>query len=259
MVDHMSVPENGQHISVAWPTMMSLFVSVRANGKEIGTATAFPIQGEKSAYLVTNRHVVTGRDQNTDDLLGPCRPDELVVLHHSRKNFGAEWLEVRHPLYNEEYDPLWIEHPTFGAMADMAALRLQVPQDGHSYTIGAQSPAEKFVVGLTDTVSVIGFPFGEAAWRKFPIWATGFVASDMDFDYADKPVFLIDCRSRKGQSGSPVFAYRPAGQAAVMADGTPCIGSPAMRFLGLYSGRINPDSDIGMVWKASAIQELISQ
>ncbi|ALN80403.1 hypothetical protein LA76x_2270 [Lysobacter antibioticus] len=33
---------------------------------------------------------------------------------------------------------------------------------------------------------------------------------------------------------------------------------PATRFLGVYSGRINAQSDLGFVWKASAVAELIS-
>ncbi len=28
-------------------------------------------------------------------------------------------------------------------------------------------------------------------------------------------------------------------------------------FLGIYSGRLSEDSDIGMVWKATAIRELL--
>lgn len=33
---------------------------------------------------------------------------------------------------------------------------------------------------------------------------------------------------------------------------------PTTRFLGIYSGRINAESDLGIVWKASAIAELIA-
>ncbi len=35
-------------------------------------------------------------------------------------------------------------------------------------------------------------------------------------------------------------------------------GGPVTRLLGIYSGRINEQSDIGIVWKAQAIQDLIS-
>jgi hypothetical protein len=33
--------------------------------------------------------------------------------------------------------------------------------------------------------------------------------------------------------------------------------SPPETFLGVYSGRINEESDLGYVWKASALRELI--
>jgi hypothetical protein len=32
----------------------------------------------------------------------------------------------------------------------------------------------------------------------------------------------------------------------------------AWRLLGVYSGRINEQSDLGMVWKLSAIRELVA-
>ena len=32
---------------------------------------------------------------------------------------------------------------------------------------------------------------------------------------------------------------------------------PVARFLGIYSLRVHKDSDLGMVWKASAIAELV--
>jgi hypothetical protein len=89
------------------------------------------------------------------------------------------------------------------------------------------------------------------------VWATGFVASDPDLNYNQLPVMLIDCRTRPGQSGSPVIAFRRgnfnAGQ-GVMG----ITAGPIQKFIGIYSGRIHKDSDIGMVWKVSAIQELIN-
>jgi hypothetical protein len=35
-------------------------------------------------------------------------------------------------------------------------------------------------------------------------------------------------------------------------------GLPRFRLLGVYSGRINPESDIGMVWKTSAVREILA-
>jgi hypothetical protein len=43
-----------------------------------------------------------------------------------------------------------------------------------------------------------------------------------------------------------------------MADGgTSFFGGPVEQFLGVYSGRINDQSDLGIVWKSSALVEIV--
>jgi hypothetical protein len=106
-------------------------------------------------------------------------------------------------------------------------------------------------------VSVVGFPFGIAAGGGLPIWATGFIASEPQVDYEHLPIFLIDCRSRPGQSGSPVIAYRSGG-AVTTGGGVSVFTGSVFRLLGIYSGRINEQSDIGRVRKTTAIQELVA-
>jgi hypothetical protein len=106
-------------------------------------------------------------------------------------------------------------------------------------------------------VSVVGFPFGKTGGGSLGIWATGFMASEPSVDYDGLPVFLIDCRSRQGQSGSPVIAYRSGGMVAMADGGSAAFSGAVCRFLGIYSGRINAESDLGIVWKASAIKELV--
>lgn len=44
----------------------------------------------------------------------------------------------------------------------------------------------------------------------------------------------------------------------MMDDGNTVLSPEAReRFLGIYSGRINPESDLGIVWKASAVAEIV--
>ena len=69
-------------------------------------------------------------------------------------------------------------------------------------------------------------------------------------------MFLIDCRTRKGQSGSPVIRYRNGG-GYVAHDNDIEVVSPLSQFLGVYSGRINEDSDLGTVWKSHLVSELL--
>lgn len=115
------------------------------------------------------------------------------------------------------------------------------------------------IVLPAESVSVIGFPFGMSSIGRFPIWATGFLAQELSLLTPENPVFLIDCRTRKGQSGSAVIAYRPSGFRK--REGNKIVAqlshSKTWEFLGIYSGRVNSESDLGRVWHVSAIQELL--
>lgn len=72
------------------------------------------------------------------------------------------------------------------------------------------------------------------------------------------PIFLIDCRSRPGQSGSPVWARFKKGD-VVTHKGKDYQAKEAQNyFLGAYSGRLRADSDLGLVWKRSCIEELVN-
>jgi len=85
-----------------------------------------------------------------------------------------------------------------------------------------------------------------------------FVASEPDIDFDNVPCFLIDCRLRPGQSGSDVIDYRSGGMVAMENGSSAAFSGPVSRFLGIHSGRINDQSDLEIVWKASAVQEIVN-
>ncbi|MEO6700545.1 MAG: hypothetical protein ABIP57_03495 [Jatrophihabitantaceae bacterium] len=70
------------------------------------------------------------------------------------------------------------------------------------------------------------------------------------------PCFLVDCRTRVGQSGSPVVFFADAYTEFQAIDGKPRRG-PAWGLVGAYSGRIHKDSDVGIVWKRPVIGDII--
>ncbi len=107
----------------------------------------------------------------------------------------------------------------------------------------------------TSPVSVVGFPFGHTQTAGLPIWKTGSIASDPDIDFDKSPQILLDITGRPGMSGSPVYArrtgqYTSENGSVVMFTGT------SDRFIGIYAGDIDQGSEIGRVWKASAIMNI---
>jgi hypothetical protein len=245
--------------AITKPSVQSLLLQMHFNGQPLSTGTGFVVNTPtKGPHLLTNRHNVTGRHQDTGQPLSKTLgvPSHISVLHNKKGALGS-WLARDEPLYVGTA-PRWVEHPVLGAKADFVALKLTELTDVDLYPYEITSSEPKIRVGPADPVSVIGFPFGMTAGGAFGVWATGFLASEPVVDFNGLPIQLVDCRTRQGQSGSPVLAYRAGGAVATEDGGTSIFSGPVQRFIGIYSGRINAESDLGMVWKVSALAELVA-
>jgi hypothetical protein len=231
---------------------------MRFNGQPLASGTGFVVETKNGPALITNRHNATGRHQDSGECLSITGglPNEIVIQHNSWRGLG-QWEEVIEPLYDND-KPRWIEHPFLKEKADFVLLPLIKRLGMVFYSYNPSDPGPPIAIHVAEPVSVVGFPLGLRSAGYFPVWATGFIASEPQLDHDKLPVFLIDCRTRKGQSGSAVVTYRPGGPVTLENGDVSFFNDPVFRFLGIYSGRVNKDSDIGRVWKASAIAELIA-
>lgn len=250
-------------VKIAQQSMQSLMLTMRLNGTDLAAGTGFMVRTGKGLALITSRHNLTGRYQGTGKPIAPGGevPNEIVIHHPApfdKNCFKPQWEARVEPLYaggTAEGARLWKEHPALGSRVDVVLLPLTQTR-GIAPMPHAMNEGATIAVACAEPVSVVGFPFAISAGGRFAVWANGFVASEPEADYNDLPMFLIDCRTRPGQSGAPVLAQRTG--LVTLTDGRklPAIGT-ATRFLGMYSGRVHKDADLGMVWKASVIQDLI--
>lgn len=252
-------------LNIEIPSLKSLYIEMYFGEQLLstGTATLVAVNEGSRCAIITNRHNVTGRHQETGKCLSKTLgiPDNIIIyFHRSEPNVG-EWLKLKLPLYKDDETPFWIEHPRLGASADIVALNVKWGSDVLClpYYIEGDRDRIGMIVNPAETISVIGFPFGLSTTGKLPVWVTGFLAQELALVTEEKPVFLIDCRSRQGQSGSPVIAYRVSNYRVINGNQITTRVSPqiAWEFLGIYSGRINPESDIGRVWHVSTLKELL--
>jgi hypothetical protein len=252
-------------LNIEMPSLKSLFVEMCFGDIVLSTGTAVLAakNRESRCAIITNRHNVTGRHQETGECLSQTLgvPDNIIIHFHRSKPHVGEWLKLRLPLYRDGGDPFWIEHPTLGAKADLVALNVKWGDDVLCLPYYIENDVDRvgMLVSPAEPVSVIGFPFGISTSGKLPVWATGFLAQELSLVAESNPVFLIDCRSRQGQSGSPVIAFRTAGYRS-SKDGkisSSLSAKKAWEFLGIYSGRINPESDLGRVWHADSLAALL--
>lgn len=234
-------------------------IFLRFGATPLATATCFFWQHGRGTYLVTNWHNVTGRDAQSlrhldqATLAEPDRALYPVFMDGDLNRRGQSTME----LYTQGGEPAWLEHPTHGRLVDVVCLRLPEEAAGHVFPVNRQPPGP-LTTRIADDVFILGYPLGLAV-ETTPLWKRASVASEPDFDIDGLPKMFVDTASTRGMSGSPVLRRGTSGQTA---DGTMSLFvAPVTSVVGVYSGRVvganSVEAQLGVVWKARVIDEII--
>ena len=228
-----------------------------ANGQPMKRATAFVWKQGPQHYLITNWHVVTGRNADTGELEAPARPDMLRSLFNVRiGDFGKQPLDIR--IRDQDGRPLWLSYPGRGREIDVVALQLPDDPVVTMYPINSvTSPPLRIRVGMD--VFILGYPFG-ADEPAFPVWKRGSIASEPYLVRQTTGYYLVDTASRPGMSGAPVILRSwtsdyVAGSVRAITD------PPATNLIGIYSGRLGAatsEAQIGRAWHESYIRDIVA-
>lgn len=236
----------------------SLKIIPKYNDYKLATATGFCIGVGDARYIVTNWHVVSGRNPANNKCLDKnlSVPNHMIVRMHKAGALNA-WVDVTVPLLSEEEEPLWFEHEQ-GRAVDVVVVKLVDNSDVDAYVVDEAYVNTDMLVYPAMAVSIIGYPLGLGSGENWPIWKTGHIASEPSLDYKEgRPSFLIDATTKFGMSGSPVVLRAYSGYASSSGmytlDGSSC----ATKLLGVYSGRIHKKSEVGEVWRTDVIGEIL--
>ena len=224
----------------------------------ISFATGFIVERDNKYYLITNWHVVSGRHPSTYEIFDKQGriPEELNIWYNGKK-LGS-WIRKSEKLYENNGKHRWLEHP-YGSDIDVVALPIKVSStDITIYSIDLNLSKTDMIPEVAMPISIIGFPSfisNVMPDNKFPIWKTGYIASEPEVDFNDEPVFLIDTTPRKGMSGSPVV-LRLSGGYKTRTGRTMMVSSGYKTlFLGIYSGYWSLP-EVGKVWKPSVLDDI---
>lgn len=234
-------------------SILPVYIEMYFDNDKLASGTAFFINSQKGPIFITNRHNVTGKHQETDE--------PLDQLHDLPNNIHFKIIGSHQPVWyafdlfieNDFQRPIWTEHSIHGGAVDVVGILIAEVSNAIHRFVGIDKSWHKWRVG--DRVHVIGYPFGMN--DNFAIWSTGYIASEPDTNYKNLPSFLIDCRTRPGQSGSLVIARFLLGDVVEHKGKTYQAKKEMVQYLGIYSGRINPLSDLGIVWKMDVLRDIV--
>lgn len=244
--------------------MTTFYVQSQFRGEKLDSATCFAVSHAGRWFLVTNRHVVTGVDQNTGfvhDEHGRV-PDQLAICLPTGE-LGQDWYVHGEPLYDDDGAPLWTEHPTQAGRVDVVALEFHKPPQGRCFGATLDDPHD-FPVTVGEPVTAIGYRGGEADFAFFAQWIECVLETPLADEQHALPRFLINGAIAGGSSGSPVVAHRDNAEALRRSDGSLIGSNWASRLLGVYSGRLisreseDPAHQIGVVWNLQCLRDIIN-
>lgn len=213
----------------------------------VSHGTGFMWRHETKIWLVSARHVLSGRDPFDDSLVSPHGyiPQSVRVHPSIADPLNAHRYSTVVHLLDKAGTRLWLQDPQFANLrTDIAAISIDVDMRTCCINDDADflSPASQDLfshIGLE--CSVIGYPNRNVSGLMVPIWRRGSLASEPLLPIDGKPIFLVDAATSPGLSGSPVLRrhYGPApyhnssGGINIQADAV-----VRTQFIGVYVGRV---------------------
>jgi hypothetical protein len=249
------------------------------NDARLGTASGFFWRVADRVFLISNWHVLSGRDRHTQQ---PCHkesgalPNRLTMLVYRRTSesdangyFQMDVLGATLPLLVDGNPPLalWLEHPHLHRQVDVAAIDVTAALRGgepiHYRTANDLEPDALVDPRAGDDAFVIGYPLGIVGGSPVPAWKRASVATEPFIDPGGLPQVFVDTATRSGMSGSLTIARRTVLGPYTKRDGSKSDSLVAFveRILGVYSGRFGKEQELaqlGVVWKRQLIDEVIA-
>lgn len=227
----------------------------------LARGTGFFVEARGWKWLITCRHNITGRHQDTGQPLSKTSaltPDRLRV-YISERQLGS-WQPTEVLLYDDDEAPLWYEHPELGSKADVIGLPVRgLAHDLELHPLQVDEPPIWLRRRVTAELFIVGYPVGynPTSDGAVGVWTRGSIATEPIVDVGGMPVTLVDSRTRQGQSGSPVFLN--AGSTAENGTVRVGTGESVRQLFGIYSGRVHPESDLGLVWRLTVIRDIVAR
>ena len=141
-------------------SLASICIVPYAYARPLGVATAFVVEHAGINLLITNFHVVSGRNPDTRRLLPevPVQPDRLLIAVLANGAKSLTWIPHVQLLLDGHAES-WIEHPTLGPSFDVVALPLAKPENGLLFPYSREAGAS-LAIHMASQVVIIGFPHG---------------------------------------------------------------------------------------------------
>lgn len=245
----------------------------------VSTASGFFWSHEGSAYLVTNWHVVTGKNPFTGQVLSKQGyvPQKFAYygVAYVLQDGLLEFIRERRVVTLTEAALRLFENPPLIDGQSVDIVPIAIPAGvvfGKNPAASGFSGAEKttcfineaggqrIVTRAGDDCFILGYPLQNYEGLNLPIWKRGAISSDTNIGVGGRPIFLVDAATTPAMSGAPIV--RKVGGFPVENRNIGAIEEfSAFDMIGVYAGRLESKelaaTNIGYGWYKSLLPKLI--
>lgn len=246
--------------------------------KVVATATGFFWRRSGQSYLVTNWHVVSGRNSFTGQLTPTGYVPERLRFFGMSVSTSAGVVSFRRQRWTLDWADDMIELLSTPPQSDGQTIDIWgVPiPDGVVFgrdpaRTGFDGAAEatcylndhvgaRIVTNAGDDCFILGYPLQNYDGLMPPIWKRGSIASETPLGLDGRPVFLVDAATTAGMSGSPIIR-----KVTTMTADNKDIGAlqefSAYELIGVYAGRLESKQlaavNLGYGWYRTMIDRAL--
>lgn len=216
-----------------------------------------------SVYLLTARHVITGRSPFDNSIMSATGfiPQRIMVFPTRIRN--NIWQRTSIAVNVDQDVPNWLQDPEFEELrTDIAALLLLEDENAEVRCINDEPDIFDDIYTLVGMeCSVVGYPTTLFSDLMTPIWRRGSIASEPRLPLDGKPMFLLDAATSPGFSGAPVLRQH-FGPLPINQNGEVIMKLDSIRkisFVGVYAGRLTHthiNGEVPFVFYANRINRI---
>lgn len=245
----------------------------------VGHATGFFWSRGENVFLITNWHVVSGRNPFTLEVISERGYiPERIAFHGQLAKIENENIRFTRPEwilhFNDGMKDLLSKPPMpHGIVTDIFAIPIEkriITRNKEFEMPGGRivniSPImndqsfEKIQTMSGDDCFVVGYPLSNYEGLMYPIWRSGSIASETLLGLGEVPAFLVDATATPAMSGSPVL--RKCNSFVVQNQDRGFIEQIShYEMIGVYAGRLSSKdlerTNLGYVWYKTLIDDVI--
>nr|WP_315245771.1 trypsin-like peptidase domain-containing protein [uncultured Flavobacterium sp.] len=244
-----------QEKSIQRESVQSLYIEIFKDSTFLGSATGFVIKSKTRNYLVTNYHVVTNKSPTNNQWLDPklpIAPNKLKIVHNA--NILGNYVISTENLFDKKGKQLWYDNKIKNEMVDVIELPLTDTVKAKIYPVNYKTSSyDNVKITPSERVFILGFPKGIKSAPFFPVWKSGLLASEPDFDQEGKPIVWVDALTYKGMSGAPVY-FKTDDTVEFKNGKHGFVQGSQAKFMGVFSHSY--EFIYGALWKASFLENI---